>query len=159
MRWGGQVFLSYDSRDGSRLANLLRHELGRGSPQIDCSADLTTIDPDDALDEAATAIDRCACFLFLATPMSLQGDTPTKLEWKLAFDYKKPIVVIQAGESAPVGRLARRPRIRIGQDQTVSAEALRLLIVGTATSEGELQTVQGYLEDAREARARARHAS
>ena len=155
MGWDGQVFLSYDSRDGLQLATLLRDELALGNPPINCSADLIAIDPDDALDEVAAIIDRCACFLFVATPMSLLADTPTKLEWKLALDYKKPIIVVQDGDIAPGGRRARRPHVSIGTAQTNLTETLRLMIVGTATSGGQLQAAQIYLEDARDALIRA----
>lgn len=156
MRWEGQVFLSYDSRDGSQLADLLRDELDRGNPTISCSIDLTTIDPDDALDEVAATIDRCACFLFVATPMSLQSDSPTKGEWKLALDYKKPIVVVQGGGIAPVGRLARRPHAIVGMGGMHITDTIRQMIVGTTTPAGKLQTAQNYLDDASEALKRAR---
>ncbi|RVK33826.1 trypsin-like peptidase domain-containing protein [Sinorhizobium meliloti] len=150
MRWNGQVYLCYDPRDGDWLAERLRVDLERGTPNIHCNSASISADPDIAAEEMAAAIDRCACFIYIATPLSLAAGTPAAMARKCALDYKKPIVVVQAGDKRPSGRFARRPVVPVGLGQVPSTDALRLLIMGTVTLEGQLQSAQSYLADARE---------
>ncbi len=143
----GYVYICHETADNAFVQKLIKG-LETGFPGIVCKLAPDDPDPFVMLDELSTRIHDCACFVFIASNASLSQLSSAKEEYRLAFEFHKPVVVIRIGTENLTGRLGRRTNLLADTGMAHRPEAVRQVILHTETPEGQLQTKRAYFDDA-----------
>lgn len=141
----GAVFISCDPDEGKDLADWISQKMTSGSPPLPSIVS-------NGREDVTAAIQTCSCFVLVATAAATCPGSKAQNECKQALKYKKPIVIASRDSVVLPSRLARRPQITVAKSNPGTYQALRDVVLGTASIQGLLSTASQYRSDAEEAR-------
>lgn len=144
------IFISYSTEDAKDFAIKLCDYLKAGPPSIDAWLDKRELragmDWDGQIREALRT---CACLVFIGTRDSVKSDSFCIDEWKLALEYKKPVIPTSFHKNVDLSQhrcLKNCQYIDFSEDFYIGLAKLRLELALLNSPERRLKTLKYLLK-------------